>query len=725
MTRKNTNEVDWAALMTMWAPLIHLDPLDEYLPCSVEWYLNRVGVATFQPGLGYVPRTQPPTTPDIIANYCNGTQTETDAFALMPTDPDATYPGMQVIQHADGPDEATAMVYCNIIPLSGTIYDLQYWLCYAYDRPPRPLAAFFGSHVGDWEHVTVRIDTSQTDQDAMFMGVYGSAHNGEGKWNLNPLQWSEGNDQSWHPIVFSARGSHANYGDLGNQDPPGSGNGVIDRSRLVGDDFVSTNGPIWKTWKNLEQIAWPVTDATQNWLAFNGVWGNTLPPMGSPSGPAMKASFNASDPGGPTKPGAGNLLLTYDLPLPDPQSDVTDMPMIAANETIYATAQGRVFNLRVGEYQLGSQDAPSYFDTGPGAGGQALASGPTYLYAAANGVLYIRGLAAIEVPLGLDTPIATSTGPMNVICFPSGNDAGDDWVFVSTAGDADGVPGYVYFYSVGQDGSAAQLIASATIDVTSCDSPEEVRMACDGTYLWAGLNGYLYCLVLGQGLASAISSPVDFTSCWGLVDVFPRPKWPGQVYASCGGRVYLVYLDGNEAPYLSNHMSGTPSTEIRLAAISDDYLFIATINNNNTYTVWKLDPNDDLDTVATVTWENAGTDNYCVVPLLFPEDGVLLASGMYYPVQIDPTTLNVLVEFYSDSVSLVPAPISASSPDEETARDDCAAPVAVSLGACATSPRAESNIHPNAISEIAYFNGAVYVATLEGKVNAYNIEPAA
>jgi len=110
------------------------------------------------------------------------------------------------------------------------------------------------------------------------------------------------------------------------------------------------------------------------------------------------------------------------------------------------------------------------------------------------------------------------------------------------------------------------------------------------------------------------------------------------------------------------------------------------------------------------------------VPLLFPQSGVLLASGMYCPIQIDPKTMNVLVKFYSDSITLSAF---ALSPDDEIASDRYATSAAASLGASATSPGPESNIHPSAISEIAYSNGVVYVATLEGKVNAYDVEPTA
>ncbi|MEM1181855.1 MAG: hypothetical protein AAGM22_26150, partial [Acidobacteriota bacterium] len=72
----------------------------------------------------------------------------------------------------------------------------------------------------------------------------------------------------WHPIVFSADGTHAFYpqGCPGQQKWTGYAGGS--------DDVTTCAGPVWKTWltsgssKNYEVV----TDAT-NWLQYAGLWG--------------------------------------------------------------------------------------------------------------------------------------------------------------------------------------------------------------------------------------------------------------------------------------------------------------------------------------------------------------------------------------------------------------------------------------------------------------------
>ncbi|KAK1546280.1 vacuolar protein sorting-associated protein 62 [Colletotrichum paranaense] len=66
----------------------------------------------------------------------------------------------------------------------------------------------FGDHVGDWEHNMIRF------QDGKPTGIYYSQHvdGASFKWDDSTLTKTDG-----RPIVYSARGSHANYPTRGNQ----------------------------------------------------------------------------------------------------------------------------------------------------------------------------------------------------------------------------------------------------------------------------------------------------------------------------------------------------------------------------------------------------------------------------------------------------------------------------------------------------------------------------
>jgi DNA-binding beta-propeller fold protein YncE len=82
---------------------------------------------------------------------------------------------------------------------------LQYWFFYPYNN-------FIDNHEGDWEMIQVRLLNNDTRQP---VDVTYTTHNG-GKtrtWDDTSVARIE----STHPVVYVARGSHANYFDLGVQ----------------------------------------------------------------------------------------------------------------------------------------------------------------------------------------------------------------------------------------------------------------------------------------------------------------------------------------------------------------------------------------------------------------------------------------------------------------------------------------------------------------------------
>jgi hypothetical protein len=158
------------------APIVWLAAGEEYFPSSVEWsFPNLVRV------MG----------PD--GNYWLNTRQALSS----PSDDSLPYFAGNL---------SSAPVYAFWIPKNGACYDIVYFFYFPYNRGKQALNTVWGNHVGDWEHVTVRLDTAL--QPIM---VYFSQHDGGAI-----LSWADVEKQGAQPVVYSAWGSHGSYPTAGN-----------------------------------------------------------------------------------------------------------------------------------------------------------------------------------------------------------------------------------------------------------------------------------------------------------------------------------------------------------------------------------------------------------------------------------------------------------------------------------------------------------------------------
>jgi hypothetical protein len=166
----------------------------------------------------------------------------------------------------------------------------------------------FGNHVGDWEHVMVRFQASTGEPQAIWYSQHslGQAFEFE---VVNKLADTE------RPVVYSARGTHANYATAGVHESviPGLAfPGVI-----LADQ--TSEGPFWDptlnayffsydlTTESFTSLPNPVSDdqAPSNFLEFLGHWGDPELPEDDPA-QLIIAGF-AKYEGGPTGPLAKRL----------------------------------------------------------------------------------------------------------------------------------------------------------------------------------------------------------------------------------------------------------------------------------------------------------------------------------------------------------------------------------------------------------------------------------
>jgi len=99
------------------------------------------------------------------------------------------------LDHAKGPND-NGLIYARALEDEGMVV-LQYWLFYRYND-------WWNQHEADWEVVMVYL--TSVDPDATPTAVAYSSHLA-GRWR----PWLEAERDGDHPIVYVARGSHAQY----------------------------------------------------------------------------------------------------------------------------------------------------------------------------------------------------------------------------------------------------------------------------------------------------------------------------------------------------------------------------------------------------------------------------------------------------------------------------------------------------------------------------------
>jgi hypothetical protein len=146
---------------------------------------------------------------------------------------------------------------------------ITYWLFYGLSQPPGPSAVTrFLVHEGDWERIGVLLRRGATRDDYIPISVRYHAHDGnrDVAWRAVRRTAAAGAADATHPLVYSARGSHASYWRAGSYENVFEAGGR--RQFAVRDTAVACpDCPQWRTWERL------VDAQVQPWYGFGGAWG--------------------------------------------------------------------------------------------------------------------------------------------------------------------------------------------------------------------------------------------------------------------------------------------------------------------------------------------------------------------------------------------------------------------------------------------------------------------
>ncbi|HEX8653747.1 MAG TPA: Vps62-related protein [Allosphingosinicella sp.] len=311
---------DLLAAIARYGPTVKFHPEEQFLPCSVEWFLQNAWLC--QPGSRV--QATPQNLPSTI-----GAPDDHKFWLRLKDD-----------GHRGG-DLSSARAYVHAKPSKKTGFtDISFWLCYAYNGagtahlfPFKDRLSLdpFGEHYGDWETFTLRISNRTKLLDSVYLSQHDS-----GEWVTNLAEFTVENGRI---VIYSSLNGHSAYKSAGSnpskrthlQAPwPFSGD-VYDFSLvnlcdngshsldcssnfvLVSASYLGDQAPQEPAWLNFgyrwgPQIIYPAGTLDQ-WVSGTGIGSFLAGPLlrwllgalpseakgeDGPSGPKTKANWNGS-----------------------------------------------------------------------------------------------------------------------------------------------------------------------------------------------------------------------------------------------------------------------------------------------------------------------------------------------------------------------------------------------------------------------------------------------
>ncbi|KAL7120733.1 hypothetical protein ACP275_02G140300 [Erythranthe tilingii] len=187
-------------LVQAYSPLIYFHPDEQYFPSSVEWFFEN-GALLYKKGEESKPVNISPTG----SNLPEGGGNDDEYWIDLPIDNASK-------ERVKKGDLASACAYLHVKPMfGGTFTDIAMWLFYPFNGPARAKIEFLnvslgriGEHVGDWEHVTLRISNLSGELKSVYFGQHS-----KGVWvEASDLEFENGSNR---PRAFSSLRGHASY----------------------------------------------------------------------------------------------------------------------------------------------------------------------------------------------------------------------------------------------------------------------------------------------------------------------------------------------------------------------------------------------------------------------------------------------------------------------------------------------------------------------------------
>ncbi|KAE8726856.1 hypothetical protein F3Y22_tig00005974pilonHSYRG00201 [Hibiscus syriacus] len=176
-----------------YSPWIYFHPKETYLPSSVTWFFVN-GALLYTKG----EESNPVPIEQTGSNLPQGGSNDGNYWLDLPVDE----AGKERVKKGDLKD---SQVYLHVKPMLGATYsDIVIWVFHPFNGPAKAKV----KHVGDWEHVTLRVSNFNGELHR----VYFSKHSG-GSWvDASDLEFHGGENK---PCAYSSLHGHAMYSKPG------------------------------------------------------------------------------------------------------------------------------------------------------------------------------------------------------------------------------------------------------------------------------------------------------------------------------------------------------------------------------------------------------------------------------------------------------------------------------------------------------------------------------
>jgi hypothetical protein len=191
-------------LARRFAPILRYDSAELFVPISRTAYVSRTELKEEK---GRIVRLVEKAVdegllPDQLGECLKGCLLFLDVRGVEPEPPKHSENAYDEIENKLLRSGARPTVYYHVTRYDDTDhYAVQYWFLYFFNYR-------LNEHESDWEQITVHLDERRRP-----VGVYYSAHEGG-----NTRAFANATKRGQHPVVYPARGSHANYFRPGKHD---------------------------------------------------------------------------------------------------------------------------------------------------------------------------------------------------------------------------------------------------------------------------------------------------------------------------------------------------------------------------------------------------------------------------------------------------------------------------------------------------------------------------
>ena len=290
------SEQEKVAILTAYAPRVWMHTDEDFYPSSVEWsftYLRRSLCCIDAMGWDHCGNDLYGLPED--TNICDGLRVPGLAYWLVhdinvPSDDAGILPDADgILPFFRGCDGVSTNMACNLSDAPAYSFwvektdasnvddpyyvDLIYFFWYPFNLGKQAYGQHYGNHIGDWEHVSIRLRWTENEQAEWSLQpteLYAPAHS----YGFN-YHWNEVEEKvdGTHPAIFSALGSHGSYNANNRLE------GVY-TYKWLGLDTASDHfnrGQPWDTWHRLETYDYGLQQGLGNsawpmWMMGSDTW---------------------------------------------------------------------------------------------------------------------------------------------------------------------------------------------------------------------------------------------------------------------------------------------------------------------------------------------------------------------------------------------------------------------------------------------------------------------